>query len=86
MGIAKILGQAHLDILDRGTVVSNAAATTAAAPPAGGVGAAAGAWDTAANRDSAIASINNIRIDLDSVQTQLNSLLTVLRTNRLIPQ
>lgn len=33
----------------------------AAAAPAGGVGAAAGGWDTAANRDIAIATINAMR-------------------------
>lgn len=51
---------------------SNAAAATAAtattiaaaipaAAPAGGTGAAAGGWDTAANRDAAITTINDLR-------------------------
>ena len=34
------------------------------AAPAGGVGTAAGGWDTAAHRDSAITLINNIRTAL----------------------
>jgi len=51
------------------TATSIAAAVPAAAP-AGGVGLAAGAWDTAANRDLAIATINGLRthaieMDLD---------------------
>jgi hypothetical protein len=41
-------------------VSSAAPATVAAAAPAGGVGAAAGGWDTAAHRDAAIATINAI--------------------------
>jgi hypothetical protein len=34
------------------------------AAPAGGVGAAAGGWDTAAHRDAAITLINNMRTAL----------------------
>lgn len=69
-----------------GTVVSNAAATTATAMPAGGTGAAEGGWDTAGNRDAAIAAFNNLRIDHNALYTQFQALLTVLRTNKLIPQ
>ena len=76
----------RIDQFAFGTIVLNSNATTAAAPPAGGTGATAGAFDTAANRDLAIATINNIRIDLDSVKTQLDAVLAVLRTNRIIPQ
>ncbi len=51
------------------TATSIAAAVPAAAP-AGGTGAAAGGWDTAGNRDSAITTINDLRtwaieMDLD---------------------
>jgi hypothetical protein len=38
--------------------------TVAAAAPAGGTGAAAGGWDTAAHRDSAITLINDMRTAL----------------------
>lgn len=38
-----------------------ASVTAGALAPAGGVGAAAGAWDTAAGRDAAIAMINQMR-------------------------
>lgn len=76
----------RIDGFQNGVVVSNAGATTSTAFPAGGVGAAAGAWDTAANRDLAIAAFNNLRIDHDALFTQFNSLLAVLRTNKIIPQ
>lgn len=77
---------ARLDSFRSGTVVSNSNATTAAAPQAGGTGDAAGAWDTAEHRDQTISTINNIRIDLDSVKVTQDALLAVLRTNGLIPQ
>lgn len=40
--------------------------------PAGGTGAAAGGWDTAANRDLAIAAIND---NFASINKKLNDLL-----------
>lgn len=58
------------------------AAITSLAPPAGGVGAAAGGWDTAGNRDLAIASITAIRTDLAATRTQVAALvvdITALR-------
>lgn len=61
-------------------------ATTAAAPPAGGTGATEGAYDLAANRDLMIAALNNLRIDHDHTRQQLDSVIAVLKTNRLIPQ
>lgn len=77
---------ARIDQFGFGVIVSNAGATTATAMPAGGTGAAAGGWDTAENRDLAIAAFNNLRIDHDALHTQVNALLAVLRTNRIIPQ
>ena len=47
---------------------------TQLAAPAGGVGAAAGGWDTAANRDLAITSINAARTDIASLRTELQAL------------
>lgn len=47
---------------------------SAAAAPAGGVGAAAGGWDTAANRDAAIATINNLKTRVDELETKLRAL------------
>ncbi len=67
------------------------AAAIPAAAPAGGTGAAAGAWDTAANRDLAITTINDLRtwaieVDLDyeailvdvaSIRTQYAAAVTL---------
>lgn len=52
------------------------AAVTAlpAAAPAGGTGTAAGGWDTAANRDAAIATINGLRTSVSDIKARLTSL------------
>lgn len=47
---------------------------TVAAAPAGGTGTAAGAWDTAAHRDTAIATINNLKTRLDALIINLQAL------------
>lgn len=47
---------------------------TAAAAPAGGTGTAAGGWDTAANRDAAIATINNLKTRVDELETKFRAL------------
>lgn len=56
------------------TATSIAAAVPAAAP-AGGVGAAAGAWDTAANRDAAITTINDLRTHAIEMDQDYEALL-----------
>lgn len=56
------------------------ATRTSLAAPAGGVGDAAGGWDTGANRDLAIASINAIRADLADTAELLNALIDDLQT------
>lgn len=63
---------------------TNNASTIPAAAPAGGVGAAAGAWDTAANRDAAIATINGLRTAVSDLKNEYNSLLAKLRTAGLL--
>lgn len=45
-----------------------------AAVPAGGTGVAAGGWSTAANRDIAIAQINNLRTRVTEMETALKAL------------
>lgn len=55
-----------------------------AAAPAGGTGAAAGGWDTAANRDAAIATINGLRTNVTNLQAAFNDLLAKLRTAGLL--
>jgi hypothetical protein len=46
------------------TPIIQPAAAAQAAAPAGGTGTAAGGWDTSANRDAAIATINAMRTAL----------------------
>lgn len=53
---------------------ANALTTVTAAAPAGGTGAAAGAYDTAANRDTAIALINNCSTRITEIETILKNL------------
>lgn len=48
------------------------ALTAAADAPAGGAGAAAGGWDTAAHRDTAIATINELRADAITQKAKLD--------------
>jgi len=54
-----------------------AIASVAGTAPAGGTGTTAGAWDTAANRDLAIAAINETK-------AQVNLILVALRNHGLI--
>ena len=71
-------GQAEFDRLKAiGTTPTVTVANVAGTIPAGGTGAAAGAWDTSGNRDTAITTLGEIR-------TQLNALLTTLRNKGLI--
>lgn len=60
------------------------AAVTQLAAPAGGTGTAAGGWDTAANRNLAIASINAARTDIANVKQVLNALIDDLQALGLI--
>lgn len=54
------------------------AALTQVAAPAGGSGATAGAYDTAANRDLAIASINAARDDVIALQAEVTTYETAI--------
>jgi len=58
--------------------LSDPAAATVSAPPAGGAGATAGAYDTAANRDLMIASINALIADVDALRTTVTAIVTAL--------
>lgn len=62
---------------ERGFIRQPAMTAAAAAAPAGGTGTAAGGWDTAANRDAAIATLNNLR-------TRLNEVEAILKSARLV--
>lgn len=61
-----------------GPGITDATATIPAAAPAGGTGTAAGAWDTAPNRDAAIATINGLRTAVQELQTKFNALKSSL--------
>ena len=58
---------------DQSAAITIVAATSSAAP-ACGVGQAAGGWDTAGNRDLAIATINALRTDVAALIVAVNSL------------
>lgn len=62
-----------LSLEDRGWNRQPGLTTPAAAAPAGGTGTAAGGWDTAVNRDAAIATINNLRTRLGEVEAVLKA-------------
>jgi len=64
--------------------ITPASATVPSAAPAGGTGAAEGAWDTAANRDAAIATINGLRTDVSELQTKVNALISSLQSGGII--
>lgn len=71
-------GQAEDDRLKNIMETANVTvAAVAGSIPAGGTGAAAGGWDTAGNRDTAITTITEIK-------TQLNALMTALRNKGII--
>lgn len=55
-------------------VKPTALTATVAAAPAGGTGTAAGGWDTAGNRDLAIATINNLKTRVDQLESKLQAL------------
>lgn len=61
--------------VDGSTVVATA---DAVAVPAGGTGAAAGAWDTAANRDTAITRINDMVTLANEIKADFNLLRTTV--------
>jgi len=57
---------------------------TSAAMPAGGTGTAAGGWDTAANRDQAIAEFAALRNDVLDVKQVVNALIDDLQAYGLL--
>lgn len=66
--------------IKKGAARADDATAIPAAAPAGGTGATAGAYDTAANRDAAITTINGLRTNVTNLQTAFNDLLAKLRT------
>jgi hypothetical protein len=66
------------------TAAKTVPAATQLTPPAGGVGAAAGAYDTAANRDLMIASITAGAADLLALKQVVNALIDDLQALGLV--
>ncbi len=56
-------------------ITAAAAAVTQLTAPAGGTGATAGAYDTAANRDLAIAALNAAKADIAAQKVELDKLI-----------
>lgn len=62
-----------LGMQDQGWNRQAALTADAGAAPAGGTGTAAGGWDTAAHRDAAITTLNNLRTRLGEVENVLKA-------------
>lgn len=81
-------GQAEQDrikaMLTTGSSVALSVASVPSAAPAGGTGSAAGGWDTAGDRDLAIATINGLVTLCTELQAQLNAVLNSLKTSKII--
>lgn len=59
-------------------------AITSADFPPGGTGAAAGGWDTAVNRDAAIARFNALRAEVIDLKQLVNALIDDLQEKGLL--
>lgn len=68
-----------LGVVKQSATVAASAVTIPSAAPAGGTGTAAGGWDTAVNRDAAIATINGLVTDATGYKTTINAILTALK-------
>lgn len=66
------------------TAAKTVPAATQLAAPAGGTGTAAGGWDTAGNRDLAIASINAAKTDIEELKKVVNALIDDLQALGLV--
>lgn len=71
-------------LTQQGAAVADAAAATAVAFPPGGTGAAAGGWDTAGNRDLAIARFTALLADVADLRTKFNALAARCRAAGII--
>lgn len=97
-GVVVLAGQQAAQANVAAATATAIAAAVPAAAPAGGTGTTAGAWDTAANRDAAITTINDLRthaiemdldyeallVDVNALRTTVNALLAKLRTHGII--
>lgn len=84
--VVESAGEVRMEVGAKVTAAGTQAATIAAPAtvlaanaPAGGTGAAAGAWDTAPDRDTAIALINNLKAAVAELQTEMTAVLVALK-------
>ena len=66
-------------ILSAGAAAAVVADTVTAVAPAGGTGAAAGGWDTAANRNIAITTINETKALAEANKVAINLILNSMK-------
>lgn len=67
-------------VVKKAAVQAAVTAATITAAPAGGTGATAGAYDTAENRDIAIAAINSLITEVAELTSVVNGILTKLKS------
>lgn len=67
------MGHPHIPALPSTFKATSLPASPSAAP-AGNTGTAAGGWDTQANRDAAIATINSNKARIDAIEAALKAL------------
>ncbi len=86
----KVAADTHADAVSKHDLIDQAAAQvdvpapTAVNPPAGGVGATAGAYDTAGNRDLMITSVTAAIADIAAMKVVVDGLLGKLRTSNTV--
>lgn len=66
------------------TTVRTVPNPTASNPPAGGTGTAAGAYDTAGNRDLMITSLTNVIADVAELRKLINAIIDDLQALQLV--
>lgn len=76
----EVATESEYGVVKKATVQTAVTAATITAAPAGGTGATGGAYDTAANRDTAIAAINSLITEVAELTTVVNGILTKLKT------
>lgn len=67
-------------VVKKAAVQAAVTAATITAAPAGGTGATAGAYDTAENRDIAIAAINTLITEVAELTSVVNGVISKLKT------
>lgn len=71
--------ESEYGVVKKAAVQAAVTAATITAAPAGGTGATAGAYDTAENRDTAIAAINSLITEVAELTSVVNGILTKLK-------